>query len=348
MNAGHQGNPYHVPPPEAFIRSRLHLRQLRLIIALDDHRNLRRAAAELQIAQPAATKLLHEIERVFGVSLFERHPRGTEPNAYGEIVVRHARMMLFNLSHAREELSALQAGATGKVSVGAIMAAVPGLLARTLARLRETSPQLLIQIQVDTSDVLLPALREGALDVAIARPTEDEQQGFRYELLARETICVVVATGHPLTRRRQLALRDLIEWPWILQPPASPMRRQIDLLFQRAGLAPPEPRIETANILATMSLLAGTHMLAAVPIEVAQQFEAKKMLRALPVDFDCGLGSYGIATPEGHLSSPACARFIEVLREEARSVAGLPVYAAHSGPSGKRNRASVSDAISML
>jgi DNA-binding transcriptional LysR family regulator len=308
-------------PPDWFIRSRLRLRQLRLLVALDDQRNLRRAAAELHIAQPAATKLLQEVEGVFGMPLFERHPRGMEPNAYGEIMARHARMMLLNLTLAREELGALQAGTTGKVRVGAIMAAVPALLARTLARLRETSPRVLTQVQVDTSDVLLPALREGTLDVAIARPTEEERRGFHYELLARETVCVVAATDHPLAHRRKIALRDLLEWPWILQPPASPMRRQIDLLFQRAGLATPEERIETANILATMSLLAGSTMLAVVPIEVAQQFATKQMLHVLPVAFDCGLGSYGIATPEGHAPSPACARFIELLREEARRLA---------------------------
>ncbi len=322
MATGNHRTPNPELPTDAFIRSRLRLKQLRLLVALDDHRNLRRAAAELQIAQPAATKLLQEIERVFGMPLFARHPRGMEPNAYGEIMARHARMMLFNLSHAREELLTLQAGSTGKVSVGAIMAAVPGLLARTLARLRKTSPRLLIQVQVDTSDVLLPALREGTLDVAIARPTEEERRGFHYELLAHESVCVVAATDHPLTHRRKLVLRDLLEWPWILQPPASPMRRQIDLLFQRAGLATPDERIETANLLATMSLLAGTHMLAVVPIEVAQQFAVKQMLQVLPVAFDCGLGSYGIATPEGRLPSPACARFIEVLREEARRHSG--------------------------
>lgn len=304
-------------PPDWLIRSRLRLRQLRLLVALDDHRNLRRAATELHIAQPGATKLLQEMENVLGVALFERHPRGMEPNLYGEIMVRHARMMLSNLSHAREELSTMRAGAVGKVSVGVIMAAVPALLARTLARLRKSSPRLLVQIRVDTSDVLLPALRKGVLDVAIARPTGEEHRGFRYELLAQETICVVAAADHPLAHRRKLALRDLLEWPWILQPPASPMRRQIDLLFQRAGLATPENRIETASILATTSLIEGTPMLAAVPVEVAGHYEAKGLLRSLPVPFDCGLGSYGIATLEGQLPSPACERFIAVLREEA-------------------------------
>jgi DNA-binding transcriptional LysR family regulator len=311
-------------PPDWFIRSRLRFRQLRLLVALDAHRNLRRAAAELHIAQPAATKLLQELESTFGTPLFERHPRGMEPNVYGEVMVRHARMMLFNLTHAREELSMLKAGTAGKINVGAIMAAVPALLTRTLARVRRMSPRLLVHIQVDTSDVLLPALRDGLLDIAIARPTEEERRGFRYEPLVPEHVCVVAAADHPLANSRRLALRDLLEWPWILQPPTSPMRRQIDLLFQRAGLATPEERIETANLLATTSLIAGTHMLAVVPVEVARQFAAKGMLRVLAIDFDCGLGNYGIATSEAQLLSPACSRFIEVLREEARRLTQAP------------------------
>jgi hypothetical protein len=54
-------------------------------------------------------------------------------------------------------------------------------------------------------------------------------------------------------------------------------------------------------------------MLAVVPVEAAWQFAAKGMLRVLAIDFDCGLGNYGIATSEAQLLSPACSRFIEVL-----------------------------------
>ena len=88
--------------PDWFLRVRLKLRHLQLFLALEEHRNLHRAAASLAISQPAASKLLGDLESQLGVTLFERHSRGVTPNWYGEIVIRHARSILSELHHAGE------------------------------------------------------------------------------------------------------------------------------------------------------------------------------------------------------------------------------------------------------
>ncbi|MFX6118855.1 LysR family transcriptional regulator, partial [Acinetobacter baumannii] len=77
-------------------------RQLLLLIALDDTRNIHRAASELNMTQPAASKQLKDLEDMLGVSLFERLPRGMRPTIYGEAMIRHARMALTSLSKAHE------------------------------------------------------------------------------------------------------------------------------------------------------------------------------------------------------------------------------------------------------
>jgi DNA-binding transcriptional LysR family regulator len=226
-------------------------------------------------------------------------------------------MALFNLGRARGEIDELRSGSAGKLSVGAIMGAIPAVLARTIGRLRRSSPMLRIRIHhAGTSDSLLPALRDGSIDLAIARPTERDHAGLHFEPLFNETVCVIAAADHPLARRRKLALRDLGRWPWILQPSTSPMRHQIDLLFQGAGLPPPDERIETSSMLATTHLLPGSQLLAAVPVDVAASI-AGSAVRVLPVALDIGLGAYGIVTLDGHQLSPASQRFIEALREEA-------------------------------
>ena len=297
---------------------RLRLRQLRLLVALDEQRNLRRAAERMRMAQPAATRLLQEIEALFGVALFHRHARGMEPNAYGEILLRNARMALFNLGQARAEIQELRRGAAGRIAIGAILGAIPAVVTNALRRLREASPSLRIRIHhAGTSDELLPALRQGLIDLAIARPTQRDHAGIHFEPLFEETVCVIAAADHPLARRRRLALRDLAAWPWILQPPSSPMRQQIDLLFERAGLAPPDERIETASVLATAHLLIGSPLLAAVPVDTALGLASAGALQVLPVALDLGLGAYGVVTLDGHQLSPAAERFLEALRHEA-------------------------------
>ena len=73
------------------LRSNLKLRHLQLLVALDQFRHLGRAAEFLSVTQPAVSKTLAEIERMFGLQLFDRSTRGTEPTPYGDSVVRFAR-----------------------------------------------------------------------------------------------------------------------------------------------------------------------------------------------------------------------------------------------------------------
>jgi hypothetical protein len=105
------------------LRSNLKLRHLQLLVVLDQFRHLGRAAEFLSLTQPAVSKTLAEIERLFGVSLFDRSTRGTEPTPYGAAVVRFARSVLADYERTRDELAAVAAGATGRVRVGAMVVA---------------------------------------------------------------------------------------------------------------------------------------------------------------------------------------------------------------------------------
>jgi DNA-binding transcriptional LysR family regulator len=68
--------------------ARLKSRQLALVVALDDTRSLRQAAERIHISQPAATRLLQELESQLGVELFQRSRRGMQPTMAGEVMVR--------------------------------------------------------------------------------------------------------------------------------------------------------------------------------------------------------------------------------------------------------------------
>ncbi len=96
-----------------FLRARLKTRQLMLLIAIAEEGNIHRAAGMLNMSQPAASKLLKDLEDVLGLSLFERLPRGMRPTWYGEALIRHARMALSSLTQAGQEIEALKTGRFG-------------------------------------------------------------------------------------------------------------------------------------------------------------------------------------------------------------------------------------------
>ena len=81
-------------PSHWFLKHRLKLRSLVLVVAMDDHSNLQRAADALGMTQPAASKMLKELEELLEAPLFQRFQRGVEATAMGALVIAHARNVL--------------------------------------------------------------------------------------------------------------------------------------------------------------------------------------------------------------------------------------------------------------
>ncbi len=88
-------------------------------------RNLGRAAAAWACVQPAATKLLQQVEEATGVTLFTRLARGMEPTPSGEVLIRYARQALTDFGFAREQMAALRSGLRGRLRLGIIRARLP-------------------------------------------------------------------------------------------------------------------------------------------------------------------------------------------------------------------------------
>lgn len=288
--------------------------QLLLLLSLDERPSLRKAAADLGVSQPAATKLLQDLEDTLGVVLFQRHPRGLRANACGKVMIRHARVAATELEHARQELAALASGETGLVKIGAVQSAIPFLLARAVARLKRDQPNLLVSVLVDTSNVLLPALINGELDLLVARPWEIDPIELGYEQLIDEPLAVVARIGHPMTIAGPLTVRDLIDLPWALLPEGSPMRHVLTPLFREAGREGPANLVETSSMFMMMALLQETDTIAVLPQEVAEYLEARNVLTRLPVMLPPIMGAYGVITRHDRFLSEGSAAFLNNLR----------------------------------
>jgi DNA-binding transcriptional LysR family regulator len=312
------------PNPNWFLKARLKTRQLLLLIALDDYRNIHRAADELHMTQPAASKQIKDLEEMLDVKLFERLPRGMEPTIYGETMIRHARMALTSLALAHDDIVTLKAGLTGQVEVGVIMTPAMALLPRAIARVKETAPLLRIGVQLETSNVLLDKLQHGTLDFMIGRifDTGDagRNAGLVYEELTEEPACAVVRPGHPLLARAGLALQDLAPLPWIVPPHGSILRYRFDMMFRRAGLEPPANVVDTTALLVITALLQQTDSLHVMPLEVAQYYAALNVMRILPIELPCKMDAFGIIRQRDHLLAPGAALLLDAVRAAAREL----------------------------
>ena len=147
------------------ILTRLKLRQIRLLLAVEAHGNIQNAARALGISQPAATRLIRDLERDFEVQLFQRTNRGVVATPFGTALIRHGKLIVAQLSNAAQELDDLAEGTTGRVVVGTLLAASPRLLPGAVARVVAERPNVAIKIVEGTNDVLMPALHAGDIDL---------------------------------------------------------------------------------------------------------------------------------------------------------------------------------------
>lgn len=306
------------PNPNWFLRARLKTRQLLLLIALDEQRNIHRASQALCMTQPAASKQLKDLEDMLEVKLFERLPRGMEPTLYGEAMIRHARMALTSLSLAHQDIVALKSGLIGQVEVGVIMTPAMGLLPRAIARVKQEAPRLRIGVHMESSKVLLDMLQRGVLDFMLGRIIdEDGASGLDYEELTVEPVCAVARLGHPLLAVPELQLAHLATQPWILPPPGSVLRHRWELMFRRARLEPPANAVDTTALLLITALLQQTDSLHVMPLEVARYYAALNVLAILPIELPCTMDAFGIVTRAGHLLSPGARQLLHEVRRIA-------------------------------
>jgi DNA-binding transcriptional LysR family regulator len=307
--------------PNWFLKARLKTRQLLLLIALDDYRNIHRAAEELHMTQPAASKQIKDLEEMLDVRLFERLPRGMEPTIYGETMIRHARMALTSLALAHDDLVALKAGLSGQVEVGVIMSPAMALLPRAFARIKEQAPLLRIGVHLESSNVLLDKLQRGTLDFMIGRILEkDDSSGLVYEELTEEAVCAVVRPGHALLDAKDLRLEDIAGKPWILPPPGSILRHRFDMMFRRAGLPLPVNVVDTTALLLITTLLQQTDSLHVMPQEVAQYYASLNVMRILPIELPCKMDAFGIIRQQDHLLSPGADLLLKQVRLAASEI----------------------------
>ena len=299
--------------PTAQLLNRLRMRQVALLLAIGQHRTLRAAAAQLGLTQPAATKMLQELESAMGHALFDRVGRGLQLTAAGHRVLAYFEGLQGHFDALTRELGELEQGSAGKLCIGSIMAASPAVLTQALIRLKALYPLLTIEITVDTSDRLSDALRRGDLDLVIGRVPDTNAGAFSFSPIAEEALSIVASPQHPLAGQARVAWAELLAYPWILQPHGSPMREVMEHEFKNQRSPLPRGLIETASILTTTNLIGNSHMLAVMPTEVAERYEAHGLLACLRYTVRQRLSVYGTIAARDRPAGPAATQLMQFL-----------------------------------
>ncbi len=303
------------------VSTRLKLNQLRLLVAIDHHRSILHAAAELNMSQPAATKLLKDLEIDFDVRLFDRTNRGVVPTGFGEALVRHSKLILAQISHAAQELDDLVDGLGGRVVVGTLLTASAVLLPRTINQLHSSRPNVSIAVRDGTNDFLMPKLNSGELDMVVGRLAEyRHREDFKQEILYRENVVIACRTGHPILNHKEISFDHITEQNWIFPPIETTLRRQIEKEFFDRGYPSPSNAIECVSYLTCRSLILESDLLCILPYQVIEREIDQGEIKTVPFKLNISSGPVGVSYRGVESLSPAASEFLLELRKQAITI----------------------------
>ena len=214
------------------------LRQLRAFVAVATSGSFSRAADTLALTQPAVSRNVTELEQVLGLQLLHRTTREVELTEAGRLLLGNVTRVLEDLDACLLEVQGLATQRKGRVKVASSPTLSAHLLPQCIARGRQLSPdvniQLLDRIQ---SDVLL-SVRSGEVDFGVVIDPS-EKQDLHAQAILSEPFCLVCLSSDRLARKKEVHWAELAGQPLVLLDHASGSRRLIDAALQSHGAAAP-------------------------------------------------------------------------------------------------------------
>jgi DNA-binding transcriptional LysR family regulator len=304
------------------------LRQVRQFIAVVEHGNMLRAADALHLSQPALSKSIQNLEAELDVPLLRRHPRGVSPTIYGDILLKHAKLLRNQSEKALLEIRSLKAGHAGHLRLGVANFAVSSL-PRVIAQLLDSKPGLSFEIVDGTYEDLTAQVREGFLDAMVAGfPPIHRAEDLVHEPVVPGEFIFVCSPSHPLGTRGRVSLEDVAAQRWILANRPQAIVDMVELTFRNAGLAPPKAMIHCRSMLFVKAILLEGRFLTVLPRGVVAHELAINQLVAVPVADTTFQTREGIIYRADAIHPPALFALIEALKGEQG--AGVPASAETS------------------
>jgi DNA-binding transcriptional LysR family regulator len=199
------------------------LSKLQQLITVARCGSFSRAAEELNISQPALSRSIATIERLYGFAIFNRIGHGVEATAAGMQMLEQAGPLLQTMRVFDRNMELLSSGKAGSLKIG-----LPPLLAsQLLADLAQDffGPSGKIEMRVSTRSAprLLDELKNDLIEFLLFAETQlDPGPEIATEPVGWIVPACVVRSGHPLAGRKGLTRADLADFPWAssVEPPA--------------------------------------------------------------------------------------------------------------------------------
>lgn len=206
----------------------MNLRQLKYFVRVVEFGNLTRAADALHVAQPALSQQMALLEDKLAVQLLVRGPKGVSPTVEGELLYRHAQIILRQVDYTRSLMSRASDHITGTVSIGLASSTARILALPLMRRVKEELPAIVLELVDIPSADLTKFVLQGRIDFSLS-PDQGPLNGLERDAVVREELLLIAPSSWKLPRLPRLT--DIAGIPLILPSPPNALRKRVDDAF---------------------------------------------------------------------------------------------------------------------
>lgn len=293
----------------------MEIRQLRYFLDIANTEHLTQSAQNLFVTASTLSHGLRQLEDELGVRLFDRLGRGLKLSQAGVAFRVYAGRALQEIEVGRMALTEMANLQSGTLTVGVIPTFLNTLVPTTVAAFSAAYPKVHVVVRDLRADPIEELLLAGQLDVGIAfHPTEREE--IETEPLFEERMLLIVGSGHPLARRKTIAMKALANEPLALLTRSFATRRLIDDAFREAGVTP-SVRVEMESVESLLAACRSGVLASIVPERAAEQAQD---LCSIALASPQPVRRAGVLWRRGASRSAAAREFVALLRPAVRKV----------------------------
>jgi DNA-binding transcriptional LysR family regulator len=291
----------------------IELRQLRYLVALADERHFTRAALRVQIAQPALSRQIRNLEAELGVALVHRTTRRVALTDAGTRLVERARRVLAEVDAAQSELQNMAGLVAGRVAMGVTATPGPVDIPKLLGSFYARYPGVELAVREELSTALTELLRADALDFAFITAIDGAaQSGLEMVPRAFDELVVALAPHHPLADRDILSVADLRTERFVSFRRGATIRRRVERAAAAAGF---EPRIpfESNEVGRTRAIVSQGLAIAVLPL--SDTMRPGPPVRTVPLSDPAMTHEIFLAWRAGRRHSPAAQAMLAMAQD---------------------------------
>ncbi|QQO12547.1 LysR family transcriptional regulator [Bradyrhizobium diazoefficiens] len=305
---------------DSHIGRRLSLRDLHVFFIVAQEGSLAKAAAQLQVSQPAVSQLIADLEHSVGARLFDRSSRGVTLTIYGRALLGRGRSAFDELKQGVREIEYLSNPHTGEVKFGC-PEGLSQILPPVIESFSRLYPGILLDIHEEEFASFAGKLRSRSLDFVLQRlhgrprPEDHSADDLDVEILFEDELVIVAGADSRFSRKKKIDLAQLIDEPWILASPPSWNHKVITEACQARCIPMPKVVLSTFSSHIRASMLGSGRYIATFPRSVANYFAGPFGVRVLNVELPPRPWPVAILTLKNRMLSPVAGVFLDHLRQ---------------------------------